>query len=116
MTAKQVLFLSNALSVLQAYQNHKLPNLAKALSKAAAARRAVLQWIPVHCRISGNEKGDMLAKQGARGEQHSNNVSFNEKKTLIKALTMPRAQRDDYHLLSREQQVVLVRLLTDITD
>ena len=28
---KQVVFLSDAFSVLQAYQNHKLPNLAKAL-------------------------------------------------------------------------------------
>ena len=33
-----------------------------------------------------------------------------EKKTLIRALTMPRPQRDDYHLLSRKQQVILVRL------
>ena len=30
---KQVVFLSEALSVLQAYQNHKLPNLAKALQQ-----------------------------------------------------------------------------------
>ena len=51
-------------------------------------------------------------KGGCGGEQHDNNVSFSEKKTLIRALTMPRSQRDDYHLLSREQQVVLVRLRT----
>ena len=35
-----------------------------------------------------------------------------KRKTLIRALTMPRSQNDDYHLLSREQQVVLVRLCT----
>ena len=48
-------------------------------------------------------------KEGARGEQHGNNASFSEK-TFIRVLTMPRSQRNDYHLLSREQQVVLVRL------
>ena len=109
---KQVVFFSDALSVLQAYQNHKLPNLTKALQQAAATRRAVLPWIPAHCGISGNEHADILAKEGARGEQHANNVSFSEKKTLIRALTMPRSQSDDYHLLSRKQQVILGRLRT----
>ena len=78
---KQVVFLSDALSVLQAYQNNKLPNLAKALQQVAATRRAVLQWIPAHCGISGYGQADMLAKECARGEQHANNVSFSEKKT-----------------------------------
>ena len=58
---KQVVFLSDALSVLQAYQNHKLPNLTKALQQVAATRRAVLQWIPAHCGILGNEQADILA-------------------------------------------------------
>ena len=53
---KQVVFLSDALSVLQAYQSHKLPNLTKALQQVSTTRRAVLQWIPAHCGILGNEQ------------------------------------------------------------
>ena len=69
--------------------------------------------IQLVCSLTvGNEQADILAKEGARGEQHVNNVSFSEKKTLIRALTKPKLQRDDYHLLSRKQQVILVRLRT----
>ena len=100
---KQVVFLSDALSVLQAYQSHKFQNLTKALQQVAATRRADLQWIPAHCGISGNEQADMLAKEGARREQHANNVSFSEKRTVIRALTMIRSQWDDYHLMSRSK-------------
>ena len=39
-------------------------------------------------------------------------MSVSVKRRVIRVLTMPRSQRDDYHLLSREQQVVMVRLRT----
>ena len=39
-------------------------------------------------------------------------MSVSVKRRLIRALTMPRSQRDDYYLLLWEQQVVLVRLHT----
>ena len=106
---KQVVFLSDALSVLQTYQNHKFPNLAKFVHQAGATRRVGKQWIQAHC---GNEQTDILAKEGAREEQHNNNVSFCEKETLVRALTMLWSQRDVYHLLSWEKPVVLVRLRT----
>ncbi|KAK7101835.1 hypothetical protein V1264_020159 [Littorina saxatilis] len=108
----QVVFLSDALSVLQALENDKLPQLAKALQMVRQTRRVVLQWIPAHCGIPGNERADELAKEGAVEDQPENSVSFSEQKTIIKALMRPRTNRDDYHTMSREQQVNLIRLRT----
>ncbi|KAK7115514.1 hypothetical protein V1264_001365 [Littorina saxatilis] len=108
----QVVFLSDALSVLQALENDKLPHLAKALQMVRQTRRVVLQWIPAHCGIPGNERADELAKEGAVEDQPENSVSFSEQKTIIKALMRPRTNRDDYHTMSREQQVNLIRLRT----
>ena len=54
----QVVFLSDALSVLQAFQNNKLPSLSQALWKVTHTRRTVLQWIPAHCGVPGNERTD----------------------------------------------------------
>ena len=39
-------------------------------------------------------------------------MSASVKRRLTREITMLRSQRDDYHLLSREQQVVLVKLRT----
>ena len=39
-------------------------------------------------------------------------MSASVKRRLIRALTKPKLQRDDYHLLSRKQQIILVRLRT----
>ena len=108
----QVVFLSDALSVLQALQNNKLPSLSKALQEIACHRRVALQWIPAHCGVPGNEQADQLAKQGAREEQPENSSSYSEVCSLIRSLNKPPRTRDDYHLLTRKQQSVLVRLRT----
>ncbi|XP_041357606.1 uncharacterized protein LOC121374568 [Gigantopelta aegis] len=109
---QQVVFLTDALSVLQALQGEKLPHLNEAMQEVAKERRVALQWIPAHCGIPGNEEADRLAKLGANHVQPSNNISFSEKKTLIKAANRPRTEQDDYHLLSRLEQVTLLRLRT----
>ena len=109
----QVVFFTDALSVLQAYQNDKLLTLAEALRKVASGRRVVLQWIPAHCGIPGNLQADRLAKEDASREQPSNSISYSEMRSAIRTLTTPARSRDDYHLLTREQQSVLVRLQTE---
>ena len=105
----QVVFLSDALSVLQAFQNNKLPSLFQALWQVAHTRRTVLQWILAHCGVPGNEQADTLAKRGAKMSQPNNSITYSEKKSIIKALTAPTILKDDYHLLSREQQTVRLR-------
>ena len=108
--SSQVVFLTDALSVIQALTSNKLPQLAKALQQLSVNCRVALQWIPAHCGVPGNELADKLAKQGAKAEQPHASVSYREKVTIIKTLMRPRQEKDAYHLLSRPEQVIMVRL------
>ena len=74
--------------------------------------RTVLQWIPSHCGIEGNDKADNLAKLGAAQEQNDNAVSLAELNNIIKALFRTPAQKDSLHLLTRPEQVTIFRLRT----
>ena len=102
---KQVVSPSDAVSVLHTYPSHMLPSLAKVLQQVAAARRAVPQWIPAHCGMSGNKQAGILAKENSMVT-----LPASARRRLIRPLTVPVSQRADCHLLSLEQQVVLVRL------
>ena len=107
----QVVILSDALSVLQAFQSGKLPQLEKALLQINTTQ-TVLQWIPSHCGVEGNEKADLLAKAGAEQAQENNAISMKEMNTIIKSLYKPSQKKDAYHQLSRTEQVILFRLRT----
>jgi ribonuclease HI len=56
----QIVFLTDALSVLQALMNDNLPQLEQALYTTKPLR-TVLQWIPSYCGVHGNEQADGLA-------------------------------------------------------
>ena len=107
----QVVFLTDALSVLQAMTSNKLPQLEQALNNIKSLR-TVLQWIPSHCGVQGNEEADRMAKLGAEEDQENNPVNLEEVKTIIKTLHRTPQPQDSYHLLSRPQQVVIFRLRT----
>ncbi|XP_041357542.1 uncharacterized protein LOC121374506 [Gigantopelta aegis] len=57
-----VVFLTGALSALQALESNKLDRLSEALHPINSVIQVVLQWIPAHCGIPGNENADRLAK------------------------------------------------------
>lgn len=118
-----VVFLSDALSVLQAIQTSKdkeLNDLLSALASLGRAHDVFLQWIPSHCGISGNEAADTLAKEGSTKDQTDRTTSYQEARTIIKAKQLSKWKQqhprfntlDHYHQLTREEQVTIFRLRT----
>ena len=92
-------FLTGAFSVIQALTNNTLPHLAKALQLLSNNCRVVVQWIPAHCGVPGNEQADTPAKQCAQTEQPGDNVSYQEKAIITKALMISSQEKCAYHLL-----------------
>ncbi|CAG2231555.1 unnamed protein product [Mytilus edulis] len=96
----QVVFLTDALSVLQALKNDKLPQPQQA-SYNIKSLTTVLQWIHAHCGVWGNEQADKLAKYGAEQQQEENPVCYTEMKTIIKSLfNTPQQQTTIFRLTS----------------
>ena len=58
-------FLTDALSVLEALQTNKSPLQATQMQELGNTCRVVLQWIPAHCGIPGNKQADQQADQPA---------------------------------------------------
>ena len=57
------MFLTDSKSVLDALACHGEHELRVKLSKLIENRRVVLQWIPAHCGINGNERLMNLLKE-----------------------------------------------------
>ena len=123
-THKKVVIFSDALSVLQALNNPKCTELNDLSSSLKTLRQStektVLQWIPSHCNIKGNEEADRLAKEGSRQHQESKEVSYAEAKAIGKEKLKRRwlqhhphyCASDAYYHLSRQDQVIMTRLRT----
>ena len=120
-----IVFLSDAKSVLQALQNPKNRQhnqLKSSLQQLGqSAKQIILQWLPSHCNLSGNEKADHLAKEGTTLEQLDDGCSHEEKKkTHITAASRRRWKSahpnynpdDPIHTLPRKQQTIVFRLRT----
>ena len=112
---KQVVFFTDAMSVLQALQSNSegLDHLTDLLSQVSKSMRTALQWVPSHCGLPGNEIADQLAKLGASLPQEENPVSFKEMKTLIKHQYSIAPRKDNIHFLQRKDQVIIFRLRTE---
>ena len=109
---EDVVFLTDSKSVLDAFACHGEYTLRVKLSKLLESRRVVIQWIPAHCGISGNEKANELAKRGANMQQENILIKIKQKKTIIKNMFRVKKIQDDYHKLDRVGQVILIRLRT----
>nr|KAG5687248.1 hypothetical protein BaRGS_025350 [Batillaria attramentaria] len=81
----QLVFLTDARSVLEALSNNKEQQLMDTLLAVSAGRRVVLQWVPAHRGLPGNEAADQLAKKGASESQPDTDLTNGEKRTLIKS-------------------------------
>ena len=106
---------------LQSGKNSDLHDLQEALFKTAnQCKRCVIQWVPSHCDIHGNEEADKLAKEGAKLPQNNTCATYEETKTLIKKKYRKKWEKehpghnneDAYHKLGREEQVLIFRLRT----
>ena len=116
--------MTDAKSVLQALNNPKdqnFPSLNELLAEVTnCATRLILQWIPGHCKINGNDEADKLAKEGSAMAQIEVDMSLAEVKTQIKAEIQTRWQKnhpqfsknDPFHKLYRDEQTILFRLCT----
>ena len=123
-TKNNVVFLSDALSVLQTIQNNKDKEQNSLFSKLIELTKkyhVTMQWIPAHCGIRGNEIADTLAKQGAQDEQTDSTTTYSEEKTIIKSCLKDKWKSehpkyngaDAYSQLERHEQVIIFRLRTN---
>jgi ribonuclease HI len=111
-------FLTDCRAVLQSIQTRErdrtLQDLRAILQALGARTTVVLQWIPSHCGIAGNEEADRLSKAGSRLEQTAHPLSFGEAKTILRSHFRTNwrqrrhlgTQEDPIHLLGRPEQVI----------
>ena len=85
----RAVLLSDSRSVLEKLEDSKGEErqyLAKCLGNVVRNTESlVLQWIPAHCRIEGNERADRLAKEGSVLEQIESDLTYREVKSIIKS-------------------------------
>ena len=122
---KKAVFLTDSLSALKAIMSGEpdttQKKLAENISTLVQTTCVVLQWIPVHTGIRGNEIADQLAKGGREKEQPPSYLSYREVKTLTRNKRKAtfdcktggyNPNQDTLHQLPRHQRTIIFRLRT----
>ena len=85
---QNIVLLSDSLSALQSLTNgptdFRIQQLHNSLRTLSDNNRVVLQWVPAHVGIAGNETADRLAKAAAKLPQPHFSTTYREVKTLLK--------------------------------
>jgi len=122
---QNIALLTDSLSALQALSSGSTDEGTRLLQEnirvLSQHSNVVLQWIPAHVGIPGNEAADRLAKEGSKLPQPHPPVSYSEAKTLLKSSFRTDWQKrnggynhkqDHIHQLNRREQTVIFRLRT----
>ena len=123
---KKVVLVTYSLPVLQSLasgnpEDYTLRNVIQSLNSLTSRTTVVLQWIPAHTGIHGNEVADQLAKEGSKKKQPKSKLSYQEAKTLIRNKRLSdfkhinggyNPQQDTLRLLSHHEQTMIFRLRT----
>ena len=122
-TPQKIVFLTGSLSLIKTLisnNDKELNQLYSNLSDLNHTNTVVIQWVPSHCKLHGNEEADSLAKTGSRETQIDRSTSYKEEKSLIKKHQQNQwnanhpchNKADPYHKLNRKEQVIIFRLRT----
>ena len=120
-----LVFLTDSLTALESLMSGPTDlftrQLHNSLSTLCQNNQVVLQWIPAHIGIAGNEEADSLAKDGSQLPQFHTSTSYREAKTLLRRKQQPQwkqslngysPRKDQINSLDRRSQTTIFRLRT----
>ena len=119
-----IVFLTDCRSLIQAIGTGKAEECKDLVANFShlmvSSKRVVVQWIPSHCGIRGNEIADQLAKIGSEQIQDDLSVSYKSCKSNIRKTYLDKwradhpghKDNDAWHYLERQDQVTIFRLRT----
>ena len=120
---RHIVILTDAKNILEDIMMNfadDIDTLVEDLMKLSNFTNIVLQWIPGHCGILGNQIADQLAKAGSRMQQPSPTYSTGEINKMAKFIQSQRWREkhpeynmnDPIKVLDRKEQVIIFRLRT----
>ena len=123
-TGKCIVFLTDCLSTMQDLESGpselQSQELLKSLLNLSSNNKVIVQWVPSHIGLLGNDKADCLAKQGSRMQQPEVPSSYREIRTILRQKFLEdwresnsyNPAQDDIHRLDRCGQSTIFRLRT----